>query len=483
MLRAERSRGRPFFGILVKLLFAFTVPLVVLFAVFASVAHEVERRDLEAELGTRLAAVASAAAAQIRGEYLVNLQREEDRNTDEYRRYRPRLEQLAGDTGAARMYVIDRQFVTKVVSDEIVPPGGEYVWARLDRSQLERVFAGESVSSTPFEGKDGVQYMAGYAPVHNTDAGSPIVLALGVEAAPAYFERLAELRRSLFIWGAGLTAFMLGVTLLVAALLTRPLRRLAAAAERIGHGDLEAPIDVGGRDEIGVLAATMEEMRADLRARDQRLHMMLSGIAHEVRNPLGGMQLYTGILRDELAGDDEKRAHVDRIDKELAYLGAVVSDFLDYARRPPLQPADVDLAAVAGEVADLLRGDAERAAVTLETELAPAPCRGDERQLHRAAINLVKNAIQAAEKAERGRVRVETGLDAGTAFLRVANDGAPIPADQRERIFEPFFSTREKGTGLGLAFVRDIAADHGGQVTVRDGGELPTVFELTVPAA
>jgi signal transduction histidine kinase len=327
----------PFFGILFKLLFAFTIPMVVLFAVFAWVAHEVERRDLEAELGTRLAAVAAASANQIRGEYLVGLKRPEDTASLEYQRYQPRLQQLAATTGAARLVVIDREFVTKVASDEIVPPGAEYVWARLDRDQIDRVYAGESVSSTLFEGQDGKQYMAGYAPVHETDAGSPIVLALGVEAAPAYFDRLAELRRSLLYWGAALAAFMFGVTVLVATLLTRPLRRLAAAAERIGRGDLEAPIDVRGRDEIGVLAATMERMRADLRARDQRLQMMLSGIAHEVRNPLGGMQLYTGILRDELAADDDKRAHVARIDKELAYLGAVVNDFLDYARRPEPQ--------------------------------------------------------------------------------------------------------------------------------------------------
>jgi signal transduction histidine kinase len=135
-------------------------------------------------------------------------------------------------------------------------------------------------------------------------------------------------------------------------------------------------------------------------------------------------------------------------------------------------------------VVDLLAGDADRAGVRLEATTAAAPCRGDQRQLHRAAINLMKNAIQAAEKSDTGgKVRVTTGTTAGRAFLRIDNNGPTIAADQRDRIFEPFFSTREKGTGLGLAFVREIAADHGGTITLADGGDLPTRFELSLPAA
>jgi signal transduction histidine kinase len=91
--------------------------------------------------------------------------------------------------------------------------------------------------------------------------------------------------------------------------------------------------------------------------------------------------------------------------------------------------------------------------------------------------------MKAAEKSDTGgKVRIATGTAGGRAFLRIDNNGPAIAADQRDRIFEPFFSTREKGTGLGLAFVREIAADHGGTITLADGGDLPTRFELSVPA-
>src|SRR5205823_13999412 len=111
------------------------------------------------------------------------------------------------------------------------------------------------------------------------------------------------------------------------------------------------------RDEIALLAETLEEMRQSLSARDERMQMMLSGIAHEVRNPLGGMELYAGLLREELTGDADTRAHVVRIDRELPHLKRVVAEFLEYARRPRPELAAVDCRALLEDVRDVLGKD------------------------------------------------------------------------------------------------------------------------------
>src|SRR6185436_6742766 len=91
---------------------------------------------------------------------------------------------------------------------------------------------------------------------------------------------------------------------------TRPLARLATAAERIGRGELATGVPVETRDEVGWLAARLDDMRAALRARDERLQLMLAGIAHEVRNPLGGLELYAGLLREGLAHEPERLAEL-----------------------------------------------------------------------------------------------------------------------------------------------------------------------------
>lgn len=474
--------------ILLELLLAFAVPTMVLFSGFALVAHEVARGDLESELGTRLAAIAASAAQQVRGKYLVPLGpgEEDDRA---YLNARRKLEAVARATGVARIYLFDRDFLSRLDTSDETPIGAKHFQAELDRHELGRVFdRGAAVSSVLFEGTDGTLYKAGYAPVHASETEDEVVLALAVEAPAAYFARLADLRRSLLLYGAVLVLVVMTVAVVVAARITRPVRRLAAAAARIGKGDLQAPVARASRDEIGFLAETMEEMRRELQARDERMQLMLSGIAHEVRNPLGGIELFTGILRDEIDAGDDRRKHVDRIARELAYLGAVVNDFLDYARRPAPELADLDLAALLADVVELARGDADRAGVALTLDARPTPCKADAGQVRRAVLNLVRNAVQASAGAPDTDDTPDTGVRVvvapadGRACISVHNRGAPIAEDVRARMFEPFYTTREKGTGLGLAFVHEIVRDHGGDIDVQsDAGG--TTFRMRLPQA
>jgi len=272
-------------------------------------------------------------------------------------------------------------------------------------------------------------------------------------------------------------ALVVAVSVMMSALIARPIRALSGAAARIGRGDLQSPVEGTSRDEIGFLAATMDEMRRELRARDERMQLMLSGIAHEVRNPLGGIELFSGILRDELPADAPARGHVARIERELAYLKAVVEEFLEYARRAEPQPERIELAAFCAELLELVSSEAAAGGVTLSCEVAGSVVSADRQQLKRALLNLVRNAVQAAAGGTAG---VRARAEAERTIIEVYNSGAPIPPDVRERIFEPFFTTKEKGTGLGLAFARDIVRDHGGaiEVTSDEGG---TVFRLSLP--
>ncbi len=478
---------RPRATILVKLLLAFALPALALFAGFGYVALEVTRADLDAELGTRLEAVAASASTHVRGKYLAPLG-PGDEDERAYQNVVAKLAAVSEVTGA-RLYVFDRAFTSRADSAPGVAIGTRYHQAELDRVELERVFAGGTAASVTFEAEDGRRVKAGYAPVHASETEPEVVLAIAAEAPAAYFARLDDLRRSLVLWGAGLVGVVALATFVVALLITRPVRTLAAAAARIGQGELERPIAPGSRDELGVLAQTMETMRAQLAARDARTQQMLAGIAHEVRNPLAGIQLYAGILRDELAGD-ERAAHAAKIDREVGYLERVVREFLDYARRPPPEPADLDAGAVVREVAELLAGDADAAGLEVELELpaGPLPLRADPGQLRRALLNLGKNAVWAAtEVGERGRaVRLGARAAGGDVELTVWNRGPVIAADLRDRLFEPFFTTREKGTGLGLAFVAEIVRAHGGAIEVTSGpagaaaGE--TRFRVTLPA-
>jgi len=233
-------------------------------------------------------------------------------------------------------------------------------------------------------------------------------------------------------------------------------------------------------DEVGLLSSTMNEMREALFQRDQHMQLMLSGIAHEVRNPLGGIALFSGLLRDDLQEDKEKLQHVERIERELGYLKKVVEDFLVYARRtrPVLQ--EVRLHHLASEVVEVLAPDATERGVELRAvEAAEITASCDPEQLRRVLINLVRNAIQATPGG--GRVVLQSGQDANGPFCEVIDNGSGIPEEILAKVFTPFFTTREKGTGLGLSLARKIVEDHGGTLSVVTGSGQGTTFRVSLP--
>ena len=475
---------RPGLGILAKLLVAYVVPTLVLFAAFGWVTFEFTRRELEDEMGKRLAAIAAQSAAELRGKYLRDLAPGDEGVEDgDHSRCRARLEKARGIVGAKRIYVLTAEFTSICDTDPNVAIGTKYYQAEVDRQEIARVFAeGAAVASVPFDGKDGLIYRAGYAPVRADHDDQTIVAALGVEAPAAYFTRLVALRRQLIRYGALLAGVVVLASLVVATVLTRPIRRLAEASERIGRGDLTHAIEVRGRDELGFLGKTLDEMREALRARDERLQMMLAGIAHEVRNPLGGIELFTGILRDELGGDAEKLGHVQRIERELGHLKAVVTDFLEYARRPPPELKATPVAPLLDDIRELALGDAEKAHVSIQVTGADGlAARADAGQLRRALLNLTRNAVQATP--EGGTVRLAARRDAGRVEVAVSDTGRGIPEPELERIFTPFFTTKEKGTGLGLAFVKEIVADHGGTIRVESEVGRGTTFTIELTEA
>ena len=465
--------------ILVKLLVALVLPALLLFTVFAFVAHEVSRRDLDEEVGRRLQAIAASAATTVRGKYVEELA-PGDEGERAHQNYVNKLAVLETATGA-HLYMFDKAFNSRLDTDKTVPIGTHYYHVELDRTELARVFdKGETVASVTFEGNDGRTYKAGYAPVRAELDGGPIVLAIAAQAPAAYFDRLADLRQRLFLWGGGLLLVSIAAAVIATLLITRNVRRLASAAERIGAGDLREPIKAHSHDELGVLAQTMDRMRGQLAERDARMQQMLAGIAHEVRNPLAGMTLFAGILQDELPEGDERRGHVDRIRKELGYLERVVNEFLEFARRPRPELAPVPMRELLEEIAQLASTEKVRVAVTLIDDVT---ANADRAQLRRAILNLARNAVQAATAAEHTGevVRLSARRDGGELAIAVWNRGKEISPATSGKLFEPFYTTREKGTGLGLAFVREIALDHHGRVDVASAdGE--TTFTIVLPA-
>ena len=465
-----------------RLLVAFLGPAALLFVLAGAAGYSISRNRLEGELGQSLAAIAGAAATQVNGARMLTIEPGDDvAQTRTYKNVLRTLSEIRDAAGARRIVAFDADGRVRVDAGGALPTGAEMPELARDRLELERVLErGQRAASQVLFEYDGHLYKTGYAPVR--DDGK-VVGAVAVEASAEFFRPLRQLAVAYLVFVALTLLVLAAVAIVTANALTRPLRRLVGAAERIGGGDLSTPVQPDPSREIGALARELETMRAALESRDRQLKMMLAGVAHEVRNPIGGIELFAGILAEELPASDglaEAREHVQRIRAEIEYLKRIVEDFLTFAREQKLSMAPFGAMALVTSATDLLSGEAQAKGVRLEVAAAEATLEGDQHLLTAALVNLVKNAVQASPA--EGTVRVSGRAEDGSYLIEVQDSGAGIPREKVEQIFEPFFTTREKGTGLGLPLARKIAQAHHGELTVRSKpGE--TVFGLRLPAA
>ena len=238
--------------------------------------------------------------------------------------------------------------------------------------------------------------------------------------------------------------------------------RVVVSRERDFRVDV-SPVGEEGRLVV-VRDVTRERRRAEIRRRNASFAMlgeMAAFLTHEMRNSLGAVFGYTKTLK----GDDEK---VQRINKEITYLTGMLDNFLNFAK--PLAPGEripIDLTKIlAAECAD--------AGVELNLPEESVKVQGDPGLVRSLCSNLVRNAVEAGAKHMELRREGNEPLE-----LRLRDDGRGIPADQRDKIWFPFFTTKEKGTGMGLALVRKVMSALDGDIRLDDSLEKGTEFRLT----
>jgi two-component system sensor histidine kinase PilS (NtrC family) len=263
-----------------------------------------------------------------------------------------------------------------------------------------------------------------------------------------------------------------------------------ARAERLllGYTTFDLQGKRGERSGTAVIFQDLTELRAMEEAvgRSKRLAdlgQVAAGLAHELRNPLASVSGCVELLRGAqgLSGEDERILEI--VLRETGRLDALLTRFLEFTRPAPPHRVPVDVAVVVGETLDVFAADPIAHGLGFERTLAPSPLSCDPDQVRQVAWNLLANAAQALRDSGRsGTIRVSCAPQPdGGALFSVADDGPGIPPADRARIFTPFFTTKAKGTGLGLAVVQRIVDAHGGSVAVDSAPGDGAVFTVRLP--
>jgi signal transduction histidine kinase len=207
-----------------------------------------------------------------------------------------------------------------------------------------------------------------------------------------------------------------------------------------------------------------------------------------VCNPLSSIGLNTELLQEELgdenASDDAKQL-CRAIHREVDRLTAITEEYLTFARLPKPKLARESVNALASQLADFVKEDLAAKQVRLALELGPGEPTAliDAAQIRQCLINLVRNATDAVIAKGGGRVTLRTRKADTRVVIAVEDEGTGIAPDVQARMFDPFFSTKEGGSGLGLALTQQIVKDHGGDLSVSSAVGRGTTFTVSVPAA
>lgn len=216
------------------------------------------------------------------------------------------------------------------------------------------------------------------------------------------------------------------------------------------------------------------------------LGRLASGLAHEIRNPLGIVRAAAQMLQGELGGDERHGEYTHVIQSEVDRVDRLIEQLLAYARPRPLARGPVDLLDLAERAVALTRAYAGQHGVACEvTANGEVPLlEGDAELLHQVLVNLLINAVQATSPGGFVMICVTSVHDARTPtiVLTVRDTGRGIPPDDLPRIFDPFFTSRDDGVGLGLSIVQQIVHEHGGTIDVTSEPGAGTAFVIRLPS-
>lgn len=318
-------------------------------------------------------------------------------------------------------------------------------------------------------------------------------LAYSIESRMVHAHRLAIRATHLGLLSGGVGMLLvvglsIGHTQRLRAALMKPLEALTRAARRFASGDFAVRVGAVGGGELLALATAFDHMAEELVVREHRIvnsermaaiGQLAAGVAHELNNPIGIIRGYLKTM--DPAGDPGVlRGELQILDEEAAQCQRIAEDLLAYARQPDLALEQVDIPAWLEETRKRLHDSGMADGVSVEIDAEPGVISADPVRLRQVVSNLVVNAIQSSE----GRPVAITGRRLAAGYeISVLDRGPGIPVRDRARIFEPFFTRREGGSGLGLAVCQGIVRAHGGTISVGERPGRGAVFRVRLPAS
>lgn len=384
-----------------------------------------------------------------------------------FRYYQKKLSEANSVMDLNNVFLFNSNFEILVKAKDDISPAR----LKINRNEIDELKTSDNVVSLPFKAEDGNWYVWGFHRL--TDR-----YYLGIQEGAERLERLDSLAlifSGIAVFGLLLTFF---AAWLVAKAIASPINQLVEFSDEIGNGNYQSdpPTEITG--ELAVLNNALVDMRNGILQHQEEKEKLLAEIAHEIRNPLGGVELLAGLIKENLRGDSQNTEYADKIIIEIQGLKQQVNDFLQFSRSAPARPISLNLSNIIAEIQDLYKKQMEQKNISLIWENDITDLKFDLNHMRQILINLVSNSINVLQK--NGKIWIYANRNGKHSNISVSDNGPGIPENEIKDIFEPFYSKRTGGTGLGLAICRKLCEENKARITVENNKEAGCTFSIII---
>jgi signal transduction histidine kinase len=248
----------------------------------------------------------------------------------------------------------------------------------------------------------------------------------------------------------------------LAAMISKPIENLIYFSRELGRGNFRVSVPQSIHGELAILSKSMDKMRSDLRSHHQEKEEMLAQIAHELRNPLGGIELLAGLVKEDLHKTGQNVAYIEKITREIHTLKNLINNYLNFSRPVQAHPQKINLIEIVDNMKEILMDRLLKKNIKIKNKFEEIYIQFDPNHIRHILTNLVTNSIDAS--APDSDIEIIQKRDSGQFLVMVKDQGSGINTKNIDKIFNPFYSTRENGAGLGLAICKKLCQENKAEI-------------------
>ena len=368
-----------------------------------------------------------------------------------------------------KIFIFDDTFNINIHSDSTVLLGKHHPQLILNRSEIQDLNIGETFTSLPFKGQDNKWYLWGFHRL-NRDYW------LAFQESAEHLKKVEEF--AVIFWYIGIAGMILTFLLgwMIARAITKPIDKLVKFSSEIGKGNFDVSSPQGIKGEIKILSDSMDTMRRDLKKNQKEKEEILAQIAHEIRNPLGGIELLTNLIKEDIDPDNKNNEYLNKILKEISGLKALITAYLNYSR--PLQAISqwINLASLINEVEKICEKQLGNKRIEFIKDIHIDKIWFDPGHLKQILINLINNSVESS--AIGGMIKIKAIVNEKYYKVMVIDQGLGIQIKKFSTVFEPFYTTKKDGTGLGLAVSKKLCVENSATLIAENNKDKGCIFTI-----